>query len=222
MRSTDDALHRSYPALQATKGGSSRGNFPLDPVLLPFAGAKGRPRRRGVLARPCIRPTPPLGAYKFGPKILLLLSFIEKYPPPTGEMKLRHGFCRQSLRLISFATSLYTREAFASRRPPSRPKISFCTISTKFLSKEGTTHDETLPRWLLRYRRHRRGPRRHRSRPRRRPSGLPHHHLHHLAGCHRQYALQSQHRRHRQGPPCPGAAARWPRRPMPPCCKAGC
>ncbi len=60
-------------------------------------------------------------------------------------MKLRHGFCRQSLRLISFATSLYTREAFASRRPPSRPKISFCTISTKFLSKEGTTHDETLP-----------------------------------------------------------------------------
>ena len=112
VRSTDDALHRSYPALQATKGGSSRGNFPLDPVLLPFAGAKGRPRRRGVLARPCIRPTPPLGAYKFGPKILLLLSFIEKYPPPTGEMKLRHGFCRQSLRLISFATSLYTREAF--------------------------------------------------------------------------------------------------------------
>ena len=116
VRSTDDALHRSYPALQATKGGSSRGNFPLDPVLLPFAGAKGRPRRRGVLARPCIRPTPPLGAYKFGPKILLLLSFIEKYPPPTGEMKLRHGFCRQSLRLISFATSLYTREAFADRR----------------------------------------------------------------------------------------------------------
>ena len=92
------------------------------------------PGRRTGLA-PCKISTPPLGAYKFGPKILLLLSFIEKYPPPTGEMKLRHGFCRQSLRLISFATSLYTREAFASRRPPSRPKISFCTISTKFLSK---------------------------------------------------------------------------------------
>ena len=56
MRSTDDASHRSYPALQATKGGSSRGNLPLDPVLLPFAGAKGRPRRRGVQTRPCERP----------------------------------------------------------------------------------------------------------------------------------------------------------------------
>ena len=43
VRSTDDASHRSYPALQATKGGSSRGNLPLAPVLLPFAGAKGRP-----------------------------------------------------------------------------------------------------------------------------------------------------------------------------------
>ena len=49
VRSTDDALHRSYPALQATKGGSSRGNLPLDPVLLPFAGTKGRPPRRAVL-----------------------------------------------------------------------------------------------------------------------------------------------------------------------------
>ena len=48
VRSTDDASHRSYPALQATKGGSSRGNLPLDPVLLPFAGAKGRPPRRAV------------------------------------------------------------------------------------------------------------------------------------------------------------------------------
>ena len=55
VRSTDDALHRSYPALQATKGGSSRGNLPLDPVLLPFAGAKGRPPRRAVLTKPCIR-----------------------------------------------------------------------------------------------------------------------------------------------------------------------
>ena len=55
VRSTDDALHRSYPALQATKGGSSRGNLPFDPVLLPFAGAKGRPPRRAVLTKPCIR-----------------------------------------------------------------------------------------------------------------------------------------------------------------------
>ena len=72
---------------------------------------------------------------------------LQKAPPAEGEMKLRHGFCRQSLRLISFATSLCTREAFAfrrlqtfprragvltkpckrlrdaDRRPPTRPKI---------------------------------------------------------------------------------------------------
>ena len=40
-----------YPAQLSVKrdcqGGSS---FPLDPVLLPFAGAKGRPRRRAVQA----------------------------------------------------------------------------------------------------------------------------------------------------------------------------
>ena len=61
MRSTDLDFSpqknlNPYPALQATKGGSSRGNLPLDPVLLPFAGAKGRPRRRGVQTRPCERP----------------------------------------------------------------------------------------------------------------------------------------------------------------------
>ena len=52
VRSTDDASHRSYPALQATKRGLSRGNLPLDPVLLPFAGAKGGPRRGGVQFMP--------------------------------------------------------------------------------------------------------------------------------------------------------------------------
>ena len=41
---------------------------------------------------------------------------LQKAPPAEGEMKLRHGFCRKSLRPISFATSLYTREAFADRQ----------------------------------------------------------------------------------------------------------
>ena len=80
MRSTDDASHRSYPALQATKGGSSRGNFPLDPVLLPFAGAKGRPRRRGVLAWPRTRPATPTGDHKPAHKNLLL-PFLQEKPP---------------------------------------------------------------------------------------------------------------------------------------------
>ena len=47
---------------------------------------------------------------------------LQKAPPAEGEMKLRHGFCRQSLRLISFATSLCTREAFAVRRLQTFPR----------------------------------------------------------------------------------------------------
>ena len=74
-------------------------------------------------------------------------SLLQRLRAAEGEMKLRHGFCQKSLRLISFATSLCTREAFAvrrlqtiprragvltkpckrlspaARRPPTRPKI---------------------------------------------------------------------------------------------------
>ena len=55
---------------------------------------KSRPRRVGMLTKPCKRPR-----------------------PAEGEMKLWHNLCHQSLRLISFATSLYTREAFAGQAP---------------------------------------------------------------------------------------------------------
>ena len=62
--------------------------------LLPtFYHRKVGPRRVGVLTKPCTR-----------------------LRPAEGEMKLWHNLCHQSLRLISFATSLYTREAFAVRR----------------------------------------------------------------------------------------------------------
>ena len=62
--------------------------------LLPtFLHRKVGPRRRAVLTKPCTR-----------------------LRPAEGEMKLWHNLCHQSLRLISFATSLYTREAFADRR----------------------------------------------------------------------------------------------------------
>ena len=111
---------------------------------------------------PCKINAPPLGDHnlglifllptffhrKVGPRRRAVLTMpLQKAPPAEGEMKLRHGFCRQSLRLISFATSLCTREAFAvrrlqtiprragvlakpckrlrpaARRPPTRPKI---------------------------------------------------------------------------------------------------
>ena len=89
---------------------------------------------------PCKINAPPLGDHNLG-LIFLLPTFLhrkvgprrvgvltmplQKAPPAEGEMKLRHGFCRQSLRLISFATSLCTRKAFAVRRlqtipPPGR------------------------------------------------------------------------------------------------------
>ena len=50
-------------------------------------------------------------------------------------MKLWHNLCHQSLRLISFATSLYTREAFAARWPQIVPRnklifpVNHCLIS---------------------------------------------------------------------------------------------
>ena len=63
--------------------------------LLPtFHHRKVGPRRRAVLTKPCTR-----------------------LRPAEGEMKLWHNLCHQSLRLISFATSLYTREAFAGQAP---------------------------------------------------------------------------------------------------------
>ena len=60
---------------------------------------------------------------KVGPRRRAMLTIpLQKAPPAEGEMKLRHGFCRQSLRLISFATSLCTREAFAVRRLQTFPR----------------------------------------------------------------------------------------------------
>ena len=49
-------------------------------------------------------------------------SLLQRLRAAEGEMKLRHGFCQKSLRLISFATSLCTREAFAVRRLQTFPR----------------------------------------------------------------------------------------------------
>ena len=69
------------------------------PFLHPFVGTKGCP------AGQAYQPSP------FGDSA-----------PPTGEMKLSRSLCQQPLRLISFATSLYTREAFAARWPQIVPR----------------------------------------------------------------------------------------------------
>ena len=64
-----------YPAQLSVKGVCKGESLvPLCPVLLPFAGAKGRPPRRAVLIKPCKRPC-----------------------PAEGEMKLYHNYCRQPL-----------------------------------------------------------------------------------------------------------------------------
>ena len=86
---------------------------------------------------PCKINAPPLGDHNLG-LIFLLPTFLhrkvgprrravltmplQRAPPAEGEMKLRHGFCRQSLRLISFATSLCTRKVFAVRRLQTFPR----------------------------------------------------------------------------------------------------
>ena len=45
-----------YPAQLSVKGVCQGGSsFPLDPLLPPFGGAKGGPRRVGVLTKPCTR-----------------------------------------------------------------------------------------------------------------------------------------------------------------------
>ena len=54
-------------------------------------------------------------------------AFAKGPAPPTGEMKLSRSLCQQPLRLISFATSLYTREASIFEKPP---KIGLLTQST--------------------------------------------------------------------------------------------
>ena len=53
-------------------------------------------------------------------------------------MKLWHNLCHQSLRLISFATSLYTREAFAARRPQIRPQYDLQNIQISKTTKGQT------------------------------------------------------------------------------------
>ena len=45
----------SYPAQLSVKGVCQGGIVPIDPLLPPFGGAKGGPRRVGVLTKPCTR-----------------------------------------------------------------------------------------------------------------------------------------------------------------------
>ena len=92
-------------------------SVPLDPVLLPFAGAKGRPPRRAVLTKPFIRlrdaarrlqtiphragvqvmplqkaPRRRQGDYKFSLKFLLLLFLGEKQPLAGHEWRAKRDF----------------------------------------------------------------------------------------------------------------------------------
>ena len=74
-------------------------SVPLDRVLPTFARTKVGPRREGVLTTPLQKAARRRRRSQTGPCRI-------------GEIKPNHSLCRQSLRLISFATSLYTREAF--------------------------------------------------------------------------------------------------------------
>ena len=82
----------SYPALQATERGLSRGeSVPLDRVLPTFARTKVGPRRVGVQ-----------------------MNTFCKTPRRRRRNKAGHSLCRQSLRFAPLTTSLYTREALGT------------------------------------------------------------------------------------------------------------
>ena len=56
MRSTDDAFASFVSSTASDRKGFVKGeSVPLDPLLPPFGGAKGGPRRVGVLTKPCKR-----------------------------------------------------------------------------------------------------------------------------------------------------------------------
>ncbi len=89
-----------YPAQLSVKGVCQGGSsVPLDRVLPTFARTKVGPRREGVLTTPLQKAARRRRRSQTGPCRI-------------GEIKPNHSLCRQSLRLISFATSLYTRETF--------------------------------------------------------------------------------------------------------------
>ena len=82
----------SYPALQATERGLSRGeSVPLDRVLPTFARTKVGPRRVGVQ-----------------------MNTFCKTPRRRRRNNAGHSLCRQSLRFAPLTTSLYTREALGT------------------------------------------------------------------------------------------------------------
>ena len=56
MRSTDDASASFVSSTASDRKGFVKGeSVPLDPLLPPFGGAKGGPRRVGALTKPCTR-----------------------------------------------------------------------------------------------------------------------------------------------------------------------
>ena len=68
VRSTDDALHRSYPALQATERGSSRGNLsPLTRFCLLLAVQKEAPAGQAYSLCLCKRLRDAEGDHKLAP-----------------------------------------------------------------------------------------------------------------------------------------------------------
>ena len=106
----------SYPALQATERGLSRGNLsPLDRVLPTFARTKVGPRRVGVQMNTFCK-TPRrrrrLQTISIGQAYSLCLC--KRLHDAVRRNKAGHSLCRQSLRFAPLTTSLYTREALGT------------------------------------------------------------------------------------------------------------
>ena len=106
----------SYPALQATERGLSRGeSVPLDRVLPTFARTKVGPRRVGVQMNTfCKTPRRRRRLQAFPRRAGVQFMPLQKAPRRRRRNKAGHSLCRQSLRFAPLTTSLYTREALGT------------------------------------------------------------------------------------------------------------
>ena len=80
----------SYPAQQGAGKGFVKGeSVPLDPLLVPFGGAKGTPRRRAVQIMITKRLAPPIGDIPLLPNGSRGVGIRSRAPPAADEARRR-------------------------------------------------------------------------------------------------------------------------------------
>ena len=117
---------------------------PLCPVLLPFAGAKGRPPRRAVLTMPLQKAPPRRQATTYLAKILLFI-FPHRKVTPAGQVYRLSPFDDSAMpkattNLAPAASGAYYDFAKDSTPPPGDHQPSHKPHSTPFLPRKDDPH----------------------------------------------------------------------------------